>query len=162
VVVSQDREDAPVPVRDVRTSGNTVAMISGREAFGLAWLQDWSGALFDGGAETGGSGDRFWFDRPEGDHARFAWDGSIRRIDDFRATPGGREAAYATDAELAAILEAEGIPSGPAPDHPAPLPSPRELGPPGLLVIIALLAGGLLAAVILRRRRRLADTARRT
>jgi nitrous oxidase accessory protein NosD len=154
VVVSQGRDDAPVPVRDVRTSANTVAMIAGGDAFGLAWLQDWSGVLFAADGGSSGSDDRFWFDRPEGDHARFAWDGALERLDDFRATPGGRDAAYLSDADLAAILAVEGIPSGPAPEHPLPLPSPREIVPAVLIATLTLLAVGLAVAVILVRRRR--------
>jgi nitrous oxidase accessory protein NosD len=161
VVVSQGRPDAPVPISTVRTSANTIAMIGGGDAFGLAWLQDWPGVLFAPDGDSGGSGDRFWFDRPEGGDSRFAWDGSFSRIEDFRATPGGSDAAYLTDAELTAILTARGIPTGPAPEHPVPLPSPRELAPLLLAALVVVLGLGLAAALYIRRRRRLAATSRR-
>jgi hypothetical protein len=153
VVVSQDRPDAPVLIRDVRTTGNTVAMLAGRDAYGLAWLQDWPGTLFEAGGGSGGSADRFWFDRPEDGQRRFAWDGGMARLDDFRETPGGRAATYVSDAELASILASASVPGDPLPDHPVALPNPRELVVPGALAVIVMLAGILVALVSLRRRR---------
>jgi hypothetical protein len=149
-----------MPISGVRTSGNTIAMIGGGDAFGLAWLQDWAGVLFEPASDNGGMGDRFWFVGEEGGSTRFAWDGSFRSIAEFGATPGGRDAAYLGDADLTALLEEVGIPTGPAPDHPQPLPSPRELFPVLLLALAAAVAGGLVILVLLRRRRRRATTDR--
>ena len=121
-----------------------MASETGSDAFGLAWLLDWSGDLFDPGAGNGGTSDRFWFDSPEGSDARFAWAGSLRGIDAFRATPGGAAAAYATEAEMMALLRDRGVPEHPSPGRARPRPSPLDLVPPVLL----LLAAAILAAAI--------------
>lgn len=154
VVVSQDRSDAPNPITGDRTKGNFVASEGGNEAFGLGWLLDWRGGLTDAAAGNGGASDRFWFAGPEGGDARFAWDRAFAGLDAFRATPGGTGASYVTDAEMASILEAAGIPGRPSNARPAQPLRPRDLVGPGLLVLGVAVVAALFAGEAIRRRRR--------
>ncbi len=154
VVVSQERDDAPGPTTNVRTSGNTVAAEAGFEAFALAWLQDWAGGITATAAGNGSSDDRFWISGPEGGDARFAWAESFTRLAPFAATPGGSGAAYLSDADLAARLEAAGIPVHPLGDHPLGRSGLRELLAPALGAGLALLlaVAGIVALAVRRRR----------
>jgi nitrous oxidase accessory protein NosD len=153
VVVSQDRSDAPATIDGDTTAGNVVATQAGFEAYGLAWLMDWSGPLLDPANGNGGSGDRFIFDRPEDGTGRFAWGGAIGSLDAFEATPGGRGATYVTAADLGVTMAASGIPASPIVGHTPAGPSARALVGPVLSLLGALLAVLAVAAVALRRRR---------
>jgi len=153
VVVSQSRDDAPAPIRDVRTADNLVAATAAREAFGVAWLQDWPGTLFDPAAQNGGSADRFWFDRPEDRDVRFAWAGSYRHLEEFIATPGGQGGSYVDDAEMTAELAAAGIPAAPRGMHAPASPTWRDIAPAALIVTGAVAVGLATIGILFRRRR---------
>ncbi len=152
VVVSQDRDDSPGPATGLRSEGNIVASETGREAFGEAWLVDGSAVLTKATSGNGGSGDRFWFTGPEGRDARFAWGSNLSSLGDFRATAGGTDAAYLTDAEIADALASADLPGHPA-IHPAVF-DPRDLVVPAGLAAIALIAAIAALIVLVRRRRR--------
>lgn len=115
-VISQERDDAPPRIADVRVDRNVIIGTDGRpeasQNYGLAWLEDWSGQLFDATSGNGGTGNRFWYSTGEGD-TRWAWAGDIDRLDAFAATPGGTDSRYLSAEEKSAILAAAGIPPAP-------------------------------------------------
>jgi parallel beta-helix repeat protein len=152
VVVSQDRDDSPGPATGLRTERNVVASETGREVFGEAWLVDGSAALTDPASGNGGIADRFWFTSPEGGSDRFAWGRGSSRLDEFRATPGGVDDTYLTDAEVADILAAADLPGHPG-IHPAVF-DPRDLVVPAGVAALVLIAAIAAPIVIVRRRRR--------
>jgi hypothetical protein len=117
-VLSQQRQDAPGPVGDVTVHDNVVAgSATGPDAkqnYGLAWLQDWSGGMFDTRSGNRGSGNMFWYaDRSAPGAPRFAWDGDIASLSTFDGTPGGKGSRYLTDADSRAELTQAGVPTAP-------------------------------------------------
>lgn len=158
VIVSQDRDDAPGAITGDRTSGNLVASEAGHETYGEAWLQDWAGGLTDAAAGNGGSSDAFWFTRPEGGDARFAWGRALSRLEAFGATAGGAGATYATDADVAARLGAAGVPEHPGAQHPLGTLGLRDLVGPLVVLVAGVIGILVLVAAALWRRRRTAST----
>jgi hypothetical protein len=159
VVVSQERADAPGLADGITTSRNVLAMHAGDEAYGVAWIEDWDGGLLEPTAGNGGTGDRFYYDAPEGGDRRFAWGSGLRRLDELAATPGGRDASYLSPDDAAARLASAGLPGFASPGRESSTMGPRlrELalaGVAGLLVILGVAA--ILLAVLTRRRRRAA------
>ena len=117
-VISQRREDAPGSVAHVAVQDNVIAgKATGPDAkqnYGLAWLQDWPGRMFDPAEANRGSGNLFWYAaRDEPSSPRFAWDGDIARLSAFGATPGGTASRYVTEAESQAALGEAGVPATP-------------------------------------------------
>ena len=112
-VISQNRGES----RWNNVTGNTVrdnTIIAnhdgGWNTYGLAWLEDWNGVLDDAGSNNNGHGNRFWFSSPEGPELRFRWcDEGFWTLDDFNASPGGRNSQYLTDAQKDQILASAGM-----------------------------------------------------
>jgi nitrous oxidase accessory protein NosD len=119
----------------------------------LAWLQDWSGAMYAPDSKNSGSGNRFWDAAPEPASCRFEWSGCIDRLAAFSSTPGGNGSRYLTDEEAHAALGASGVPAEPV-AHPVGQPRLRIVllvaGTAGL-ALIALIAA---VFVVVRRRER--------
>ncbi|HEX8940884.1 MAG TPA: right-handed parallel beta-helix repeat-containing protein [Candidatus Limnocylindrales bacterium] len=115
VIVSQDRPDAPSPSAGIRVHDNVIVGLDpdrGRsEAYGLAWIQDWSaGVLFAPAAGNVAAANRFWFPSEEA-IARFAWDGRrFAHLADFAATPGGAGSSYLETSAAESLLGAAGVP----------------------------------------------------
>lgn len=161
-VISQARKDWPHSATGVNVHDNLIAASSGR--YLLAWLQDWQGELFKAASANEGTANRFWVDGSAGSEGRFAWDGDIGSLAAFAATPGGRASAYVPSGAMPSLLEADGVPLGPAAvDVPPPLPvqAVRTAQAHPLLAAVAGLAAigilvGVLAllTVMWRRRRR--------
>jgi len=77
----------------------------------LGWQEDYDGMLLDPAANNHGEANRYWY-KPE-PSARFEWDGLISTLAAFNATPGEEGGRYLTDAEMAAVLQAAGVPASP-------------------------------------------------
>ncbi len=115
-VISQQRDDAPAEIANVRVERNTIVGSDRsplpRQNYGLAWLEDWPGRLFDPASANGGDDNAFWYGTPEGP-TRFAWDGDLAPLSAFATTPGGRASRYLSDVEKEAILAEAGLPPAP-------------------------------------------------
>ena len=85
----------------------------GSQSYGLAWLQDWDGVLFDPASNNSGHDNAYWYPRTE-DANRYAWGKPIDILAEFNATRGEDGATYLTDAEKTALVEGYALPSAPA------------------------------------------------
>jgi hypothetical protein len=115
-VISADRQDWPLvkPYVNVSVHDNVVAMnpqtTDTSDKFGLGWLQDWAGPLFDPASNNHGAANAYWWPTAENGSARFGWNGNIGSLTSFNATPGEEGGRYLSDAEKDAVLAAAGIP----------------------------------------------------
>jgi len=75
----------------------------------LAWLQDWTGVMFDPASSNLGSSNRYWHAQAEPTR-RFAWNGGLSLVTDFNATPGEAGGRYLTVTERDTMLAAAGVP----------------------------------------------------
>jgi parallel beta-helix repeat protein len=114
VFAGQDRGDRPADAfqgnyihDNVITEGNT------SDSMALAWMQDWSGPLFDAASGNHGSDNRYWFPGPEGNAVRFWWKRGFTHLAKFNATPGDEGGSYLTDAEKDALLSSACVPTQP-------------------------------------------------
>jgi hypothetical protein len=80
------------------------------DKFMLAWLQDWSGVMFQSNSNNRGANNRYWHAQSE-PTTRFAWSGGKSRLNDFSATPGDSSARYLTKAEMTSLLQAAAMPT---------------------------------------------------
>jgi len=116
-VISQDRGNATWNnVVNMQVRGNTIVMAprSGdNSAAGLAWLQDWSGVLFNSGSSNGGSSNRFWWSTPEPRYSSYGWNGWLSTLAAFGTTPGGQGATALSTADMNTALAAAGVPTSP-------------------------------------------------
>lgn len=84
----------------------------GSQSYGLAWLQDWAGVLFDPASNNGGHDNAYWYPRTE-DANRYAWGKPMDTLEEFNATRGEDGATYLSDAEKEAIVEEQAVPTAP-------------------------------------------------
>jgi hypothetical protein len=77
----------------------------------LAWLQDWTGVLYDASSNNRATRDRYWASVPEPQWGRYNWNGSRSTLSDFNATPGEESGSYLTAGEKDTVLAAAGIPT---------------------------------------------------
>jgi nitrous oxidase accessory protein len=115
-VLSQNRGDRMATV-GMNVHDNVIVMnedpTDTSAAYGLAFLQDWAGGLFDSSTGNKASGNRFWFTLPEGQSDRFAWERNYRMLADYARTPAGTSSSYLTQGERDTLLNAAGIPLQP-------------------------------------------------
>jgi parallel beta-helix repeat protein len=113
-VISQERTDWPdyQDVTGVTVHHNTILRNSdGVNGFGLAWLQDWAGVLYDAGSANQGYDNAYWYPAAEGGGDRFSWSSSTRFLSTFNSTPGEERGRYLTNAEKDAVLATYSIPA---------------------------------------------------
>jgi hypothetical protein len=118
VVLSQNRSDQPASgivgnyVHDNDIFG-TDAWPDSSQNYGLAWLQDWSGAMFASSSGNHASANAFWYAAPEG-AARYAWAGrDYGGLASFAGTAGGSGSSYLSATQASAILDSAGVPLAP-------------------------------------------------
>jgi parallel beta-helix repeat protein len=87
---------------------NTIISLRGYPA--LVW--NGSGDVFTSLANNRGADNRYYYPVAENAYARFAWDGPIRRLTAFNATPGEQRGTYLTAAEKDTVLANRKIPTG--------------------------------------------------
>jgi hypothetical protein len=113
IVLSQSRSGAPNATNN-KVHDNVVAIApqpgDGSDKMAVAWLQDWSGILFNAGTGNTGSNNRYWLSVGEPQWARFGWNGPISTLASFNATPGGTGGVYLSAAALATVLADAGVP----------------------------------------------------
>jgi parallel beta-helix repeat protein len=115
-VISQNRSDQPPGgiVNDY-VHDNTIVMApkstDTSDKMALAWLQDWSGVLFNASSNNRGANNKYWVSTPEPQWARFNWNGGISTLSTFNATPGEEGGTYLTTAQKDSALSAVGIPT---------------------------------------------------
>ncbi|MBI2334714.1 right-handed parallel beta-helix repeat-containing protein [Candidatus Daviesbacteria bacterium] len=107
----------------------------GKHAFGLGWLQDWTGVLFNPESNNRGANNQYYYENSEDSSAnngRFGWGGSsYKSLAAFNQTPGEENGRYLTKAEKDEILAANNMPSCPeCPDPIRPTPTPVPLPTP--------------------------------
>ena len=115
-VISQNRADWPGynNVTGVKVHNNTILRNrDGQNIFGLAWVQDWAGVLYNSASGNEGYDNVYWYPTPEGSGDRFAWNGSYTTLAAFNATPGEERGRYLSDAEKDAIVARHNLPPGP-------------------------------------------------
>jgi Right handed beta helix region len=112
-VISQDRQDWPAvkPYRNITVRDNTCATPD--DKWGIAWLEDWSGPLFNSGNGNSGASNRYWFPTVEDGRWRFAWNGYVSYLSAFNATAADEAGLYLSTTQLNSFLLAAGIPSSP-------------------------------------------------
>jgi parallel beta-helix repeat protein len=112
-VISQSRSDAPGPIVGNFVHANTIAedpvLSDTSEKFMVAFLQDWTGVLFDAGSSNRGGSNRYWHADPE-PSGRFGWSGTKSRLTDFNATPGEEGGTYLSVIQRDSALSAAGVP----------------------------------------------------
>jgi parallel beta-helix repeat protein len=86
-----------------------------RNNFALAWLQEWSGKLYDLSYNNRGENNLYWYPKPEGSLVRYEWKQEFSRLADFNRTRGEEKGRYLTDQQKATVLESNGIPANPLP-----------------------------------------------
>ncbi len=152
-VISQIR-DRPSGDAVVGTSvhDNTV-MLDAAGGFGLAWLQDWPGPMFEPASGNAGLDNGFWIDPAATERCHFEWDGCRQDLAAFAATPGGQQTTLLTDVERDTLLGINAIPPA---AHPSDEP-PRRRDVVLVIGIVGLVTLGTIAALIAlwRRRRRI-------
>ena len=115
-VISQQRDDAPAEIANIRVERNIIVGTDRRplpgQNYGLAWLEDWPGRLFDPASANGGDDNAFWYGTLEGP-TRFAWDGDLAALSAFATKPGGATSRYLSDVDKEAILAHAGLPPAP-------------------------------------------------
>lgn len=120
-VISQDRgEDRWNTVKDIYVHDNTILAkdypADKYHNLSLAWLQDWTGAMFEPSSDNRGANNRYWYPSPESSVNRFEWDGGGKnRLADFNATPGEQEGRYLSEEEKDLIVSSAGVPPSPEP-----------------------------------------------
>lgn len=110
-ITSMDRDPAYNDVYGNRVHHNLIASETGSTA--LAWYEGFEGVLFDPASNNRGSANIYWYAESEGADERFWWDGRIRLLTTFNATPGEEGGRYATAADLWAHLISAGAPIAP-------------------------------------------------
>lgn len=115
-IVEQSRTDG-VAVRNIDVHDNTILRnvdVSGDywSNLSLAWLNDTTvGALYDPAANNRGANNLFWYDQPETDSVRVAWQQQYARLSDSGTTAGEQGGRYLTDIEKDQIVSARAIPT---------------------------------------------------
>lgn len=151
-VVQQDRDRAHEQAYDttanVRLEGNYIVQdeVPGTSDHAAVFWNGDANAVAGGApsitspeAVNGGSNNAYWFDEPEGATPRFKWDGQIRALAEYDATPAERDGRYLTAREKDVLLREHGLPESPEP-HPAP-----PDGPGGFFAEVAVWARSLLS-----------------
>jgi hypothetical protein len=82
----------------------------GWQNFGLGFLQDWSGIMYNPSSNNHGANNRYWYPGPENGSWRFGWSSNYSSLAAFNATPGEENGTYLTDAQAQQALAAAGIP----------------------------------------------------
>jgi parallel beta-helix repeat protein len=110
LVRNSPREGHPeyYPSHDVYIHDNTIISQDGYTA--LAWYG--RGEVILPTSNNRGANNRYYYGVRQNDNARFAWDGPIKRLPAFNATPGEEQGTYMSTAEKDAVLEEWQIPSG--------------------------------------------------
>ena len=161
-VISQGRKDRPEGAgRNIEVSDNTIVGARQRtdnaEAYLVAWLEDWSGPLYEASSHNRGSGNRYWTSErePEGEH--FHWTTDLATESAFAQTPVGAGGAYLSLDDRDRILREKDIRLEPE-EHvlPAPRLSRRTLWAMAVPAAIAGLAAAVVMLMVwlIRRRRR--------
>jgi parallel beta helix pectate lyase-like protein len=112
-VISQDRQDWPAvkPYRNITVRDNTCATPD--DKWGIAWLEDWSGPLFNSGNGNSGASNRYWFPTVEDGRWRFAWNGYVSYLSAFNATAADEAGLYLSTTQLNSALSAAKVPTTP-------------------------------------------------
>ncbi len=116
-VISQGRDDKPGLTTGVNVHDNVIIQTYDRPGDNtttkslLAYVQDWSGHMFDVGTGNVGANNRFWSVYAEPHSNRFAWNGALSTLAQLNATPIGGGSSYLTTAEKDAIVASVGIPA---------------------------------------------------
>ena len=111
-VISQGRSDRD-PTTNISVHDNSIATRSqasdSSDKYGLAWLQDWGGALYGSSSNNSGSSNAYWNGQAE-PSTRFNWNGGINNLSSFNGTPGEENGRYLSTTERDAALNGAGIP----------------------------------------------------
>jgi parallel beta-helix repeat protein len=111
-VMSQNRADA-APTTNINIHDNTIIGVDNLadiwNTFGLGWIQDSAGHLFDAASNNHGERNNFWYSGAESCCYRYSWNGPIQKLSTFAATPGNSGGRYLTTAEKNQALAAAGI-----------------------------------------------------
>jgi parallel beta-helix repeat protein len=116
IVLSQSRSGAPA-VTGNTVRDNVVALApqpgDGSDKMAVAWLQDWSGPLYNAASANTGTGNDYWVSVAEPQWSRYGWNGALSTLTSFNSTPGEEGGVYLSPSVLSTALSNAGVPASP-------------------------------------------------